>query len=198
MPTTTTQPTDQLTTQLPAQVPEQLPLIAEEPQPKEKHLPRLRRDPDRKPAFWIQDQKANDQAKSDRDFEIVKAVWENRFLSTGMLEVMFPPNRARAPLHTITDTPKDPGKVVRNRLQKLYHHNYLWRMELNRGGDYIYALDTKGAHLLMAHSLPVNQKIDWHEKNRKVTRNIRDGVNLYIEHALMVARFRLALTLSIR
>jgi Replication-relaxation len=122
----------------------------------------------------------------ERDHELIQAVSDNRFLTRSLLVTFFPPDPARTPAHVRTAAPKTPGTNLDRRLAKLYHHGYLDRVRTVRGGELIYALAGRGAELLRTRQ-PELPMLDWAEKNRDLS-------GLYIEHALMVARFRAGLT----
>lgn len=151
------------------------------------YLPQRRRVANHKPAFVPQ----------ERDFEILTAVYDNRFLTTSLLAQLFPPNhddpraaalRAAGRLTTPAAYPKN----LVARLGKLFHHHHLDRLRLGYGGELIYAVGQAGADLLRDRQLRLfSDKIDWDEKNRALS-------HPNIDHALMVARFRVALTVALR
>jgi len=130
----------------------------------------------------------------DRDIAILQAVLDNRFLTVILLARLFPPDEKGRKRKGATDPPPDaPYNNLRIRLQVLFHHGYLHRFRTVIGGEHIYALDTKGAQLLLQKqlALPFNTVTSWSEKNRIIS-------NLYADHALMVARFRVALEVALR
>jgi hypothetical protein len=145
------------------------------------YLPHRRRLPQRKPPFVLQ----------ERDMHILQAVFENRFLTFSMLALLFPPDLARTPAHLRKANPTHPNTNLARRLSKLFHHGCVDRVRTIRGGELIYALGQNGSHLLRSRQLPLFvPDTDWAEKNRDVGQH-------YIDHALMVARFRVALTCAL-
>lgn len=151
------------------------------------YLPQRRRLAHRKPAFVPQ----------QRDFEIITAVYDNRFLTTSMLTQLFPPNHddpraAGLRAAGILSAPAAYPKNLVARLGKLFHHHYLDRLRFGYGGEMIYAVGQSGAQLLRDRQLRLfSDKIDWDEKNRRLA-------EANIAHALMVARFRVALETAVR
>jgi len=149
------------------------------------YLPHYKRDKNRKPPLILQ----------DRDISIIKSIFDNRFLTLSLLTQLFPPDRTRTPKHVNTDTPQRTGTNLERRLAKLFHNEYIHRFRTEIGGEIIYALDNKGARLLKDRQLvlPLSETWDetWKEKNRDLS-------NLYVHHALMVARFRTALELALK
>ncbi len=154
--------------------------IQQEPKPRG-HLPHLHRLKNQKPPFVIQ----------DRDVEMIQAVLENRFLTASLFKLLFPPDKAKTPLHVFTPTPKRSGTNLDRRLSKLFHHGYLHRTRTELGGEVYYAMSTKGVQLLAEKQIPLPLSVDWEERNRIVKRQ-------YIEHAVMVACFHTALLLGTR
>jgi len=155
------------------------------PQPRGKYLPHYKRDRNRRPPLILQ----------DRDVSIIKSIFDNRFLTLSLLVQLFPPDRTRTPRHVNTDTPQRTGTNLERRLAKLFHNEYIHRFRTEIGGEIIYALDNKGARLLKDRQLvlPLSEVWDetWKQKNRDLS-------NLYVHHALMVARFRAALELALK
>lgn len=156
--------------------------------PKASYLPQRRRLAGRKPPFIPQ----------ARDFEILTAVYDNRFLTTSMLAALFPADHDRKPAAALQVTGRDeasPAAYPTNllkRLSKLFHHHHLDRLRPTYGGELIYALGQAGADLIRGGQLRLfSEKIDWDEKNR-------DLGQPNIDHALTVSRFRTALTVALR
>jgi protein involved in plasmid replication-relaxation len=152
------------------------------------YLPQSRRLADKKPPFVPQ----------ARDFEILTAVYDNRFLTTSMLAQLFPPDHSRKPTEALRATGRElaaPSTYPRNlvaRLGKLFHHRHLDRLRSSYGGEIIYALGQHGAELIRDRQLRLfSDKIDWAEKNRGLAQG-------NIDHALTVSRFRTALTVALR
>jgi hypothetical protein len=129
---------------------------------------RFRRHRFGKPVFVLQ----------DRDREIVRLVSAHRFITSEEIQALVPGS----------------GQVILRRLQVLFHNGFLDRPRQQRArgnAPLVYALGSKGAALLaeLAGKRPAGG--DWSEKNRQA------GLP-YIEHTLMVSRFRTALTLACR
>lgn len=146
------------------------------------YLPHRRRVPEELlPPFVIQ----------PRDIEIMRLVCESRFLTRTLLAIHFPPDPERTPAHRRTENPTHPGTNLDRRLARLFHHGYLARLKTHIGGEHIYALDQAGAVFLKKQQLSLPLAGNWEEKNRAVKYP-------YIEHALMVARFRAALFVALK
>lgn len=118
-----------------------------------------------------------------RDIEIIKLVWEYRFLSSEQIQALV----------------EGSDQVKLRRLQKLYHHGYLDRPfsqivfsnPLLGPKKMVYGLGDRGADLL-AEAYNIDRgKIKWDEKNKEVREQ-------YIQHTLMVSEFRACLTLSLK
>jgi len=152
--------------------------------PRSSYRAHYRRAHDRKPGLMLQ----------TRDFDILEAVWANRFLTLSLLTPLFPADVEKTPPHIrsalAAATPNRTGTNLARRLGKLYHHGYLDRIKTVRGGALVYALAQRGARLLRDRqpTLPIPDT-DWAEKNRAVSL-------LFVEHALMIARLRVALILG--
>lgn len=113
-----------------------------------------------------------------RDRQIVELVSEHRFITSEEIQALI----------------LGSDQIILRRLQKLYHSGYLDRPrnQQQRGNaKMVYALAQDGAHLLANFFGKESAKGDWSEKNRQV--RLR-----YLEHALMVSRFRATLTLAMR
>lgn len=151
---------------------------------KRKQRPQFKRDKKNLPPLIIQ----------DRDIEIVRAVFENRFLTLPLLAQLFPPDEKsrRRRYHNQNVELRDTTNAsLHRRLRLLFHHHYLYRFHTNLRGNHIYALDNQGALLLKTNQLPLSLSIDWQEKNRGLA-------HFNVEHALMVSRFRTALEVATR
>lgn len=146
------------------------------------YLKHYDRDRARRPAMQFQ----------PRDFALLEAVWDNRFATLSLLRELFPPDPDRAPAHKPATRGPRSGTTLANRLKLLFQHGYLDRIRSVRGGELVYALADAGAKLLRDRQprLPIPDT-DWREKNRTVS-------PLFVDHALMIARVRLALTLATR
>ncbi len=125
-----------------------------------------------------------------RDIELLRALWDHRFLTRELLIRLFPPDPEKTPAHKRTETPKAPGSNLEKRLAKLFHHGYVDRFRTVVRGELVYALGQAGAALLKDRQLNLPfLDTDWTQKNRQVTA-------LFVEHTLMVVRFRAALALG--
>jgi hypothetical protein len=163
-----------------------------------KHLPRFRRaSQDERPVFRL----------TDRDREMLKIIYDYRFITAGMLQDLASPvklsdrqkmalaklNAARksaALPETEAGTQRTQRKILR-RLQMLYHSGYVQRKRLRDNEPIAYAIGNAGAGELMLHYGIDRKQIEWTTKNREAGDN-------YIRHTLMVGRFRHALELALR
>lgn len=133
-----------------------------------------------------------------RDLEILKAVYENRFMTFPLLNALFPPEQERTPAHILAKypEPKEPGSNLKKRLRKLVHFELLILLTSYSGED-AYALDQAGAEELLEAkkkgimSVGIARRYDWEEKAKKASR-----VNML--HTLMVAEFYVALEVAAR
>jgi hypothetical protein len=117
---------------------------------------------------------------TSRDRLILRLVHQHRFLRSS---------------HIVAITSGSRQTVLR-RLQLLYHHGYLERPRCqidyyHSGGsrEIAYGLGSKGATALKQEGVSVRD--DWSEKNRAVKR-------MFLEHALMVSDFMVAVEASCR
>lgn len=142
----------------------------------------------------------------ERDLDVLAAILDHRFLTAELLLQLFPPDLARTPTIAIaaalqkrsgTFSGKHVGSNLERRLRQLYHHGYVDRIArgLERRRDerprplpLAYALTSAGRALLKrAGHLPRKGGV------------IGPAEHLfYVHHALMVARFRIALELAVR
>jgi len=129
-----------------------------------------------------------------RDLEILKVVYEHRFIDTEQIKTFFS--------HTVADPivqGEKTNEAIARRLYKLFHHGYLDRpktqLELRiRYGNLpmIYALGDKGARVLtQEYDLKISSLKGWRSKNAKVT-------GPHILHKLMIAKFHVALLTALR
>ena len=120
---------------------------------------------------------------TDRDVEIVRHVASHRFLRSSHLSTLL-----RASHQKISE-----------RLTALFHAGFLDRPRSQlqyhvRGGGseyYVYALGTRGAHLLRECGASLSCTIDWTRKNR-------DATHQFLQHTLAVADVRVALAVACR
>jgi len=144
-----------------------------------------------------------------RDYEILVSVLDHRFLTGELLQYLFPPDRASQAKDGGRLSPHS-GSNLERRLRKLFRAGYLDRLRPVRAGVLVYTLSDKGAKLLrdgqpeLPLSEPASRRLKSYvqEEQLKPDTNRRKG-NLqlsfqYIEHALMVSRFRVALTVATR
>jgi len=118
-----------------------------------------------------------------RDIEIIKLLWEYRFLSSEQIQKLVDGS----------------DQVKLRRLQKLYHHGYIDRPigqivfsnPLLGPQKMVYGLSDKGADLLSEVYDIDRGNITWQEKNKEVKEK-------YIQHTLMVSDFRACLTLALK
>lgn len=114
-----------------------------------------------------------------RDLEILKAVFEHRFLTRALI----------LPLFGVDSSLEDSN--LDRRIRKLTAAGYLHRLPReNRRTEYVYALTGAGAEILRKHQIPL-PFADWAEKNRAVRFQ-------YVDHTLMVARFYVSLLIGLR
>jgi DNA-binding PadR family transcriptional regulator len=114
-----------------------------------------------------------------RDVEILKAIYDHRFLTRALVLPLFGVEP------TIEDTNLD------RRLRKLVASGYVGRLPReNRRSEFVYALTAAGAEILKKHQLPL-PFADWSEKNRDVK-------TLFVEHTLMVARWYVAVLAGLK
>jgi Replication-relaxation len=165
-----------------------------------KHRPRFRRAPqDDRPAFRL----------TDRDREMLKIIYEYRFITAAMLQDLVTPvdltekqQEALAKLRaykqamaTASGTaegfqPKTRREILR-RLQMLYHAGYVQRQKLSDSDPIIYSLGNLGADELMLYHGIDRKQIEW-------TTKARESTDRYIRHGLVISRFRHALELALR
>lgn len=141
------------------------------------------RDKKNAPVFHLQ----------ERDTAIIKAVFENRYLTVPLLAQLFPPDPAGRARKGVTAPPLAMSyNNLRVRLRNLFHDGYLHRFRTIIGGEHIYAVDTKGVQLMKEKQIP----LPIHEEGWRP--NKETPATLFIDHTLMVARLRAALTAATR
>ena len=159
-----------------------------------KHLPRLRRaSADARPAFRL----------TARDRESLKIIFENRWITAEMLQDLLAPvnltqrqqealGRLRAAKKArAAGPPQRIKREIRRRLQLMYHHGFVQRKKIADGEPLAYTLGNKGAEELTLYYGIDRKEIDWTTRNRESSER-------YIQHTLMVTRFRHALEVSLR
>jgi hypothetical protein len=133
----------------------------------------------------------------ERDVAILAAVHDHRFLIRELLLLLFPPDPTRTPKKAIaaalakrgaTFTGQHVGSNLDRRLRELFQQGLLDRISRGLGQPFAYALTRDGQRLLL--------------KEGRVTRTTelaKPSERLfYVEHALMVARLRIAIALAVR
>jgi hypothetical protein len=113
----------------------------------------------------------------ERDREIIRIVEEHRVITSADLMLLVAGS----------------DQTILRRLQRLFHNGYLDRPQSQRqfgNAPIVYALGQRGAELL-AQEKNAQATVDWSEKNRQIG-------SAYLEHALMVSRFRAALRFALQ
>lgn len=138
-------------------------------QPTRNRLPRFQRHRFRKPTLVLQ----------ERDRDIIRLVADYRVISSEEIQALI----------------LGSDQSILRRLQKLYHGGFLDRPKhqtLQPNRKMVYALGHHGAHLLAGATGDAGlERRDWSERNRQ----LKVG---FLEHALMISRFRTVLSLAIR
>jgi hypothetical protein len=134
----------------------------------------------------------------ERDRAILLAVHQNRVLTSDLIRYLVPtaptPEHLRTSLSTrlaakgveLGNEPKRSGAALLTRLQRLYAHKYLDRIKLGNNLPICYAIDVAGINELVMHYGIDRTALDLRRKNREAT-------TPFIEHTLMIARFRIGL-----
>jgi hypothetical protein len=165
-----------------------------------RRLPRFRRaSQEEQPAFRL----------TDRDRELLKVIYEYRFITAEMLQDLVPDveltdrqkealarliqaRRAKLTGREGSERQAAPTKrKILHRLMVLYHNGYVQRLKLSDQEPIVYALGNKGADELVLYYGIDRKEIDW-------TQRARENGERYIRHGLMVSRFRHALMLTLR
>jgi hypothetical protein len=133
----------------------------------------------------------------------LKIIFENRWITAEMLQDLLTPmqltQRQQEALSRLIAAKKaiaagPPQRIkrgIRRRLQYLYHHGYVQRHKLADGEPIAYTLGNKGAEELTLYYGIDRKEIDW-------TTRSRESSERYIQHTLMVTRFRHAVEVSLR
>jgi hypothetical protein len=165
-----------------------------------KHRPRFHRaSRDDRPAFRL----------TDRDREMLKIVFDYRFITAAMLQDLVRPveltknqqdalEKLRAYKQATASASGDAEgaqtktrREILRRLQMLYHAGYVQRQKLADGEPIIYSTGNLGADELMLHYGIDRKQIEW-------TTKARESTERYIHHGLVISRFRHALALAVR
>jgi hypothetical protein len=135
----------------------------------QKKLPRFKRSGGQKPPLALQ----------PRDKEIIKLVFDHRFLNT----------------EQITYLTGDSTRTIQRRLQKLFHHKFLDRPRQQftsfRNNSMIYACGDRGADVLAEDYGLDRGKINWRQKNNEVGER-------QLNHSMMISDFRVNLILALK
>lgn len=126
-----------------------------------------------------------------RDVELLDRIRENRFLDLTMCQRLFPP---------MTGGTGQGTNYLGKRLTRLFHHGYLDRVRLlepspidDLGHRFVYAITRKGVVELNARRPDTDEP--WPLPNDDANFDLSAN---YIDHALMIARFRVALEVALR
>jgi hypothetical protein len=132
----------------------------------------------------------------DRDLDVLAAILEHRFLTTELLLLLFPPDPAKTPTKAIaaalqkrgaTFTGKHIGSNLEKRLRECFHAGLVDRIPRGLGHPFAYALGREGQKLLRKHDR-VARRIELAKPSDRL---------FYVEHTLMIARFRIALRVAV-
>ena len=157
-----------------------------------KHRPRFRRaSADERPAFRL----------TDRDRQLLKIIYDYRFITADMLQDLAPAVqlstrqqealdklKAVKKASTLVDRPQRTKREILRRLQMLYHSGYVQRKKLSDHDPIVYSLGNLGAEVLVMQYGIDRKEIEWTTKNRESGEH-------YIQHTLLVSRFRHAVEL---
>ena len=164
-----------------------------------RRLPRFTRaSQERVPAFRL----------TDRDREMLKLLYEHRFLTAEMIDDLVMPVALTPGQKAVVERLRDAQemktrdgdrvqpqsrarRVILHRLMVLYHNGYIQRIKLSDNEPICYALGNKGADVLTLYEGIDRMKVDWTSKNR-------EAGEFHVRHGLMVSRFRHALALALR
>jgi Replication-relaxation len=102
----------------------------------------------------------------ERDFEIIRLVYEHRFLTAPMIRRLLDGFEGKSWSY----------RKLQARLVLLFHHQYLeWpqaqvqQWKLGHKADYVWALGNKGADLISSRTGIRRAKVDWRAKNQTFT-----------------------------
>jgi len=127
-----------------------------------------RREPDRYPLQLTQ-----------RDLDILALIYDHRFLPSDHITALIPGSERK----------------ILERLQKLFHHEYVDRLPDQRirthaGSEkMVYAITHRAADLLASELGIEVTKVNWASKNKSVTER-------HVKHTGMISKFRTVLTLA--
>jgi len=173
--------------------------------PPHNRVHREARRPDHVPALVVQ----------ERDLRVLRAIFENRFLTRDLLLDLFPPDVNRTPRKAIeaarakrsvesTGRPPNPqpGTNLDRRLARFFQNGFLDRFRATAAGEFAYALTWKGVELLQTEDVdfPIPPLRDASERKQRKgawDENNRQAGTSFLDHTLAVARFRIALAKAI-
>ncbi len=120
---------------------------------------------------------------TERDRQIILAVYEYRLLSAHQLEALF---FAGTP-----DNPHSRRTACQRRLQLLYHHGFIERLPqpviLGQGrSPFVYALDEAGANLVAGHRGIDRAEVGWKPKHNELGPQ-------FLDHSLVINDVRVVL-----
>ena len=137
-----------------------------------------------RPRRFERDPHAKEFPKTKEDVLILKHLHTHRFLTTSLVIAL--------------DQRSD--RIVKNRLRKLYDGHYIdkppqqlefYKSPGDGNRDHIYALDNKGARLLVENKFIELRRFEYPKLNARAK-------NYYIEHTLLEAEFMVALELTVQ
>ena len=116
---------------------------------------------------------------TERDRQVICAVYEHRFLRRDQIQALFFPSQ----------------NTANQRLLHLYQHGFLFRhlppVRLGEGRQQaIYALDEGGADLVAAEGGMDREGVRWRKKDNQAS-------FLFLDHTLHINDFRIAITLAV-
>ena len=153
-----------------------------EQSPRKTYRKAWQRDEENPPAFKLQ----------ERDRELIKLIYEYRFLTSDQVADLF-----------LLDHPRDPitgraysARGVKHRLFKLYHHGFLSRPEeakvlralQGKSLPYIYGIGPRSTRIL------VEKGYD----RKQIKGALKEPGYRYLEHSLMVTTFHIALVKALK
>jgi len=132
----------------------------------------------------------------------MKIIFDNRWITAELLQDLLSPvkltDRQQEALSKLradkkanaAGPPQRIKREIRRRLQLMYHHGFLQRKKIADGEPLAYTLGNLGAEELTLYYGIDRKEIDW-------TTRSRESSERYIQHTLMVTRFRHALEVAL-
>ena len=111
----------------------------------------------------------------DRDRDILQLAFDYRLLTSRHIELLIPGS----------------NQNLLRRLQKLFKHHYLDRIQVPNHQAMVYGLGNQGADTLAEMGLIERKRIDWSAKNRHLADH-------FIAHTLMISDVRCLITVALR